>query len=90
MDVAGKHISLESCPFTVTTPNVKIIVKDLPLHEISNDVVLTSVKVICPIASEVKYSNIWVDGRRTHLCNGDHFFYVVEEHFSKFESHLQI
>ncbi len=90
MDVAGKHLSLELHPFTVTTPNVKIILKDLPLHEVGNNVILISVKTICPIASEVKYSNIWVDGRRTHLHNGDCFFYVVEDHVSKFDAHLQI
>ncbi len=90
LDVVGKHISLESQPFTVSTPNVKIIIKDLPLHEIGNDQALSTIKEICPIASEIKYSNIWVDGCKTHLHNGDRFFYVAEEHVGKFESHLII
>ena len=37
IDLAGKHISLDVKPFTVTSSNVKITVKDLPLHEVSNE-----------------------------------------------------
>ncbi len=43
-DLAGKHISLESQTFSTSSPIVKIVVKDLPLYEVTNEDVLEAVK----------------------------------------------
>ncbi len=34
---------------------------------------------VVTVASPIKYSNIWIDGHRTHLHNGDRFFYVAAD-----------
>ncbi len=85
LDIAGKHISLESHT-TVVTHNAKIMVKDLPL----NEEVLEAFKQLTPVASLVHYSNIWIDGHQTHLRNGDHFLYVAEEHVHGLPSTMTI
>ncbi len=56
--------------------SVKLILKDLPLHEVSNEEVLLELKKHVSVLSEVKYSNVYIDGKRTHLRNGDRFLYV--------------
>ena len=71
LDLAGKHISLESHSFSTSSPTVKIVVKDLPLHEVTNEDVLEAVKQVAPVMLMIKYANIWIDGRHTHLRNGD-------------------
>ena len=73
INVAGKHIPLHVARGDSPHSLVKLILKDLPLHEVSNDHVLAEVKKHGEVLSEMKYSNIWVDGKRTHLRNGDHF-----------------
>ncbi len=90
LDLAGKHISLESRTLSAPVLNVKITVKDLPLHEVSNEAVLEAVKQIAPVASPVKYSNIWIDGHCTHLRNCDRFFYVAVEEVDKFPRSLLV
>ncbi len=84
LDLAGKHISLEARTTSMSIANVKITIKDLPLHEVTNEDVLTAVKQVASISSPVKYANIWVNGHHTHLHNGDRFFYVPEDEVSKF------
>ncbi len=66
------------------------MVKDLPLHEVTNEDVLEAVKQVAPIMSKIKYANIWIDGRHTHLRNGNWFFYVAEEEVTKFSKSLLI
>ncbi len=58
LDLAGKHISLESLSFSTSSPIVKIVVKDLPLHELTNKDVLEVVKQVAPVMSAIKYANI--------------------------------
>ncbi len=51
--------------------SIKITFKDLPLHSISNEDVLDIVKEHCPVTSEVKYANLWHNGKITGIWNGD-------------------
>ncbi len=90
LDLAGKHISLEARTTLISITNVKITIKDLPLHEVTNEDVLTAVKQVASVSSLVKYANIWVDRCCTHLCNGDRFFYVPEDEVSKFGRSIMI
>ncbi len=57
--------------------------KDLPLHEVSNEDVLTAIKRHVQVLSDVKYSNVFVDGKRTHLHNGDRFVYIASDQLDK-------
>ncbi len=82
INLAGQHVSL-SVSRRDQGDTVKIIVKDLPLHEISNGTVLSELKQHTKVSSDVKYCNIYVDGKRTHLQNGDWFAYVTQEEMSK-------
>ena len=90
MDLVGKHISVASLGDHVHSPNVKITIKDLPLHEVSNEEVLAVLKTITNIASPVKYSNIWLDSHQTHLRNGDRFVYIPEASVKDLPSNLFI
>ncbi len=58
------------------------MIKDLPLNEVSNKEVLDVFKMLAPVASPVKYNNIWLDGHCMHLCNGDQFLYIPKEHIA--------
>ncbi len=78
IDLAGKHIDITSRGDYASSPNVKITIRDIPLHEIANDKVLQALKEFTEEASLVKYCNIWIDGRQTHLQNGDRFVYIPE------------
>ena len=69
---------------------MKITLKDLPLHSISNEQVLEAIKEICPVQSEVQYSNVWHDGKPTTICNGDCFAYVVVSDVEKIPSSLEV
>ncbi len=60
------------------------------MNEVSNQDVLTQVKKTCEIKSEVWYSNIWVDGKKTHLRNGDHFFYIAEKDVDLFQKTFMV
>ena len=86
IQLAGKWISLQ---VPVREPgfstNAKIILKDLPMNEVSNEDVLQAVKRLVDIRSEVWYSNIWIDGKRMHLQNGDRFFYIGESDMACFD-----
>ncbi len=65
--MAGKHIPLNVARGEGPHSSVKLILKDLPLHEVSNNQVLNKMKKYSEVLSEVKYSNIWVNGVKTHL-----------------------
>ena len=90
INVAGKHVPLHTARGDGPHSLVKLILKDLPLHKVSNNHVLAEVKKHGEVLSEVKYSNIWVDGKRTHLCNGDHFLYVSPASIDKIPKHIFI
>ena len=91
LQLAGKWISLQApiCDSGFST-NAKIILKDLPMNKVSNQDVLVQVKKICEIKSKVWYSNIWVDGKKTHLRNGDHFFYIAEKYVNLFQKNFMV
>ena len=62
INLAGRHVTL--MPYRHENNDlVKIIIKDLPLHEVSNQDVLSSVKEHMDILSDVRYSNVYVDGK---------------------------
>ena len=61
----------------------KVTLKDLPLHSISNEEVLEALKEICPVQSEVWYSNIWHDGKPTSIRNGNQFVYIALSDMAK-------
>ncbi len=75
--VVGKHIFLRSESQQASHSAVKITLKDLPLHTITNEAVLEALKEYCLVQSEVCYSNLWHEGKPTWICNGDCFTYVV-------------
>ncbi len=81
LEIAGKSIDLQA-PIQDPnfTQNVKIILQDLPLNEVTNNRVLLALKSIegIDVQSQVRYSNIYINGQWTHLQNGDHFIYVTE------------
>ncbi len=72
--------------------NVKIILKDILLNEVTNERVLMTLKSLegVDVQSPVCYSNIFVNGQRTHLRNGDQFVYVTEQSVSKLAKSLLI
>ncbi len=91
--LAGKSIDLQA-PVRDPNfmPNVKIILKDLPLNEVTNDWVLLTLKNLegIEVQSPVRYSNIFVDGCCTHLQNGDRFVYITESSVAKIPTLLQV
>lgn len=58
VDLASKHVSLNVSYGEGLHSLVKLIIKDLPLHEVSNEHVLAAVKEYGDVLSDVKYSNI--------------------------------
>ncbi len=66
INLMGKHVSLAPS-WHEYTELVKIIIKDLPLHKVLNQDVLAAVKELFSVLSDVKYSNVFVDGRKT-IC----------------------
>ncbi len=89
LNVAGKHIEL--CSDTRAGKSaVKVTLKDLLLHSISNKDVLDALKQHCTVASEVKYSNLWHDGRLTGVHTGDRFVYVSSTEVSKLPNLLDV
>ncbi len=90
IQLAGKWINLQALVWEPGFANAKIILKDLPINEVSNDEILKAVKQKVDIKSEVWYSNIWIDGKWTHLHNGDHFFYITERDVSQFDKVFQV
>ena len=81
INLAGRHISL-SVSRRDQGDTVKIIVKDLLLHEVSNSIVLSELKLHAKVSLDVKYCNVFVNGKRTHMQNGDRFAYVTQEEMS--------
>ena len=88
--VAGKYVMLCSDMHTGQRNMVKITIKDLTLHSVSNQDVLDVVKAFYPPQSDVKYSNIWFNGKVTSICNGDHFLYMVQSDLSKLLEALEV
>ncbi len=87
INLAGRHVSLSV--FRRDQGNmVKIIVKDLPLHEVLNSIVLSELKLHAKVSSDVKYCNVFVNGKRTHMQNGDRFAYVTQEEILKIPDDL--
>ena len=82
VNLAGKHVSLNMARCE-NSDTAKIIIKDLPLHKVSNQEVLVAIKEAFDMLSEVKYSNMFVDGKKTYLCNGDCFLYVSTDQLDK-------
>ncbi len=91
IQLAGKWISLQAPTRTSGfSMNAKIILKDLPLNEVSNKQVLKAVKERCEVKLEVWYSNIWIDGKKMHLNNRDRFFYVADDDVAHFEKAFHV
>ncbi len=82
INLAGRHVSLAPS-WHEHTESIKSIIKDLPLHKVSNQNVLAVVKELFSVLSDVKYSNVFVDGRKTHLQNGDIFLYISPDQLDK-------
>ncbi len=75
INLAGCYVSLiAAC--RDNTFSVKLILKDLPLHEVSNQDTLAELKKHIKVLSDVKYNNVYVDSKCTHPHNGDRFVYV--------------
>ena len=55
LNIAGQYVSL-TLSLSDHTESAKLIIKDLPLHEVSNQDVLASLKENFEVLSEVKYS----------------------------------
>ena len=78
----ASHVSLVvSCKDN--TESIKLIIKDLPLHKVSNQDVLAILKENFEVLSDVKYSNIFINGKCTHLWNGDCFVYISPDQVAK-------
>ncbi len=77
--LAGKHIPLRSEFHSTQCKTVKIMVHDLPLHEVDNDQVLEIMNGLCTVHSEVQYGTVWHDSQPTSLHNGDWYMYVSED-----------
>ncbi len=65
--LAGRYIPLRSelCSNCKTT--VKVTLKDLPLHAVSNSEVLEALHEVLEVESEVSYCNVWYEGRPTNI-----------------------
>ncbi len=64
LTLAGKYISL--CSESHQSPRkstVKLMLKDLPLHTVSNTDMLENLQDFCKVQSEVNYSNVWHNGQ---------------------------
>ena len=69
---------------------MKITLKDLLLHSVSNEQVLEALKEVCPVQSEVHYSNVWHDGKPTTIRNGNRFAYVAAQDVGKVSTTLKV
>ncbi len=88
IEIIGNSIDLQAPVHDLNNSSVKLVLKDLPLNEVGNDQVLSALKKVegIDIKSQVKYCNIYIDGRQTHLRNSDRFIYVTPESVSKLGS----
>lgn len=69
---------------------VKVVLKDLPLHAVSNSEVLEALHEVLEVESEVSYCNVWYKGRLTNIQNGDRFVYIKASELSKVADTLQV
>ena len=75
--VAGKQIMLRLELNPLRQETVKVTLKDLLLHKVSNEETLEALKEVCPVQSEVHYSNVWHNGKPITIWNRDQFVYVA-------------
>ncbi len=75
--IAGRYIQLQSKVRPEKQRLVRITLKDLPLHSVSNEDVLEAIRNICHVTLLVKYANVWYDGKLTNIRNGDRFVYIL-------------
>ncbi len=90
INVAGQYIMLHSELRSMQAASVKVVFKDLPLHSVTNEEVLEVVKEYCKVSSEVKYANLWFEGKMTSVRNGDCFIYIPVTEVSKLPAVLEI
>ena len=88
--LAGQYIPLQSEERVHCKSTVKLTLRDLLLHSVSNEDVLEALKVVCEVKSEVQYANVWFEGQLTNIRNGDHFVYVDLSDLSKFEEFFSV
>ncbi len=69
---------------------MKLTLRDLPLHSVSNEDMLEALKEVCEVQSEVQYANVWFKGWLTNIRNGDHFVYVDLNNLLKFEEFFSV
>ncbi len=88
--VVGKYIALCSEFQSSYKVSAKIMIRDLSLHVVDNEEVLSVIHPLCSVLSLVSYSNVWYNGKMTNICNGDRFLYVEESDLDKLPELLQI
>ena len=66
-NIAGQHVMLRSELRSQQCASVKVTLKDLPLYSVSNEDILETVKEHCKVASEVRYANLWYEGKMTSI-----------------------
>ncbi len=77
INLNGHYITLQSEVRSNQKNTVKVTLKDLPLHSVLNEDVLDAMKTHCEVHLEVKYSNLWHEGKATTIWNGDRYLYVT-------------
>ncbi len=90
LNIAGKHILLHSEYRLSQVKSMKVTLKDLPLHSVSNEEVLEALKTVCPVQSEIRYANVWYEGHLTGICNGNRYCYVAISDLLKLPDVLQV
>ncbi len=59
LTLGGRHIPLHSKFHTTQMKTVKVTVKDLPLHVVDNEQVLSVISDLCVVKSEIFYGMVW-------------------------------
>ena len=90
LNIASKHILLCSEYKSSQVKSIKVMLKDLPLHSISNEEVLEAMKEECQVQLEIRYANVWYEGYLTGIRNGDRYCYVANSDLSKLPEVLQV
>ncbi len=67
LNIAGKHILLHSEYKSSQVKSMKVTLKDLPLHSVSNEEVLEALKEVCLVQLEIRYINVWYEGYLTGI-----------------------
>ena len=88
--LAGQYVPLQSEERVHHKSTVKLTLRDLPLHSVSSEDVLETLKAVCEVQSEVQYANVWFEGRLTNIRNGDCFVCIDLNDLSKFEEFFSI